>query len=94
MPTAPRAPLQPLNWLLAGALLLSVGANLYLLTPRDRAERTEALAGAARPFQDDDNAEDDDASWTALTEELRQTRHQLSECQAQHLPAEKGPSQR
>ena len=87
MPVTPRVPSQLLTWLLAGALLLSVGANVYLLTPRDRAERTEVVDAQLRTFRDDDNAEEDDASWASLTEELRQTRQQLADCQSQHSPA-------
>ncbi|MBF9235863.1 hypothetical protein I2I05_00495 [Hymenobacter sp. BT683] len=69
-----------LTWVLAGALLLSVGANLYWLTPPYRSERPDVAA--LRTAWDDDDEEEDDASWAALTEELRQARQQLAECQA------------
>ena len=83
MPAPAHLPFRPLTWLLAAALLLSVGANLYLLTPRNRAEGPEVAEAPGRSFWANDNGEDDDTSWAALTEELRQIRHQLAECQAQ-----------
>ncbi|SDY04260.1 hypothetical protein [Hymenobacter psychrophilus] len=84
------APVSPstvslLTWLLAGALVLSVGVNLYCLTPdyqsvrqnRMRAPHTMGL------FDGDDDDEEQDSAWTALHEELRQTRQRLAACQRQ-----------
>lgn len=72
-----------LTWLLAGALVLSVGVNLYCLTPdyqSVRQSRAEA-AGALGFFDDDDDDEEQDSAWTALHDELRQTRQRLAACQ-------------
>lgn len=82
------APVSPsgslLTWLLAGALVLSVGVNLYCLTPEYQSVR-QSRAGAAHSlgfFDDDDDDEGQDSAWTALHDELRQTRLRLTACQS------------
>lgn len=78
-----------LTWLLALALLVSVGVNLYYLTPGYSSARTSSGPGLNRAADDDDDSDDDDdddESWAALTEELRQTRQQLATCQGRALP--------
>lgn len=82
-----------LTWLLAVALLLSLGLNVYYLTPRYRSVRSAAEGSTATVVSlddddDDDQDDDDDTSWAALTEELRQTRLLLAECQGHALPAD------
>ncbi|MCB2406572.1 hypothetical protein [Hymenobacter lucidus] len=72
-------------------LVLSVGLNLYWLfssySATDPAPAPAATARlvshrtAAVDDDDDDDNEEDDTSWLALSEELRQTRRQLAECQ-------------
>ncbi|UOQ53881.1 hypothetical protein [Hymenobacter cellulosivorans] len=74
-----------LAWL--AMLLLSFGLNLYLLLHRTPAPTAPPPASPAQlvsnPDDDDDDTnEEDDASWVALSEELRQTRRQLAECQS------------
>ncbi|WP_157541440.1 hypothetical protein [Hymenobacter aerophilus] len=81
------APVTPtgslLTWLLAGALVLSVGVNLYCLTPdyqsvrQNRADAASALGF----FDDDDDDEEQDSAWTALQDELHRTRQRLAACQ-------------
>jgi hypothetical protein len=72
-----------LTWLLALALLVSVGINLYNLTPDYHSARSSS-ATALNTLSDDDD--DDDESWAALTEELRATRQQLAACQGYITP--------
>lgn len=82
-PVTPTASL--LTWLLAGALVLSVGVNLYCLTPEYQSVR-QSRAGASHTlgfFDDDDDDEGQDSAWTALHDELRQTRLRLMACQSQ-----------
>lgn len=72
MPIRPTSSL--LTWLLGLALLLSLGLNLYWLSPQ-LDPRPYALA------REDEDDEEGDTSWTTLQEELRQARQQLAECQ-------------
>lgn len=93
------APVSPstvslLTWLLAGALVLSVGVNLYCLTPDYQSVRQNRV-GASNTlglFDGDDDDEEQDSAWTTLHEELRQTRQRLAACQrraaAQTAPAD------
>lgn len=74
-----------LTWLLALALLVSVGINVYCLTPGYRSARA-VPASVLNDLDDDDDDNDDDESWAALTEELRATRQQLAACQGQPAP--------
>ncbi|TGE09585.1 hypothetical protein [Hymenobacter fodinae] len=73
-----------LTWLLALALLVSVGVNVYCLTPGYRSARS--VPASVLNDLDDDDDNDDDESWAALTEELRATRQQLAACQGQAAP--------
>ncbi|MBT2557875.1 hypothetical protein J7E24_08770 [Hymenobacter sp. ISL-91] len=81
------APVNPngslLAWLLAGALVLSVGVNLYCLTPEYQSVRQSRTAASHTLgfFDDDDDDEGQDSAWTALHDELRQTRLRLAACQ-------------
>ncbi|SNC76487.1 hypothetical protein SAMN06265337_3411 [Hymenobacter gelipurpurascens] len=85
MPTPARSSSSLLTWLLALALLFSVGLNLYCLTPSYRSARATPSASLNNmtEAEEDDDDDDDDASWAALAEELRQTRQQLAACQGQ-----------
>ncbi|TGE27600.1 hypothetical protein [Hymenobacter metallicola] len=71
-----------LAWL--AVLLLSFGLNVYLLLVPNPVQPVPAAAArlVSNPAADDDDTnEEDDASWVALSEELRQARRQLAECQ-------------
>ncbi|MCB2378453.1 hypothetical protein LGH70_12710 [Hymenobacter sp. BT635] len=78
-----------LAWIVV--LLLSVGLNIYGLAtgyrPRSAAPASSAAtsrfvhSAALEADEDDEDTEEDDTSWLALSEELRQTRRQLAECQ-------------
>ncbi|QNH62482.1 hypothetical protein [Hymenobacter sediminicola] len=87
MDSIPNASPPVMAWIVA--LLLSVGLNVYLLVA-PAAPRQSVSVGTTRMVStsapddnddDDDSNEEDDASWVALSEELRQTRRQLAECQ-------------
>ncbi|SET69727.1 hypothetical protein SAMN04487998_2385 [Hymenobacter actinosclerus] len=83
-PVHSSTPASLLTWLLAGALVLSVGVNLYCLTPDYQSVR-QNRAGAPNTlglFDGDDDDEEQDSAWTALHEELRQTRQRLAACQS------------
>jgi len=74
-----------LPWLLAGALLISGGLNVYCLAPHD----TSPLAGwwVNEPWDDDDDsaATDDYTRPPAqLADELRHTRQLLRQCRQAH----------
>lgn len=70
-------------------LLLSVGLNVYLLlgrgpatSPAPATSPTQLVSHPADDDDDDDDTnEEDDASWIALSEELRETRRELADCQ-------------
>ena len=66
-----------LTWLLALALVLSVGVNLYCLMP-DYQSTGDPAAGRRLALADD---EEQDSAWTLLNEELRHARQQLADCQ-------------
>lgn len=78
-------------------LLLSVGLNVYLVLAYHVGAQpaTSATAPATRLVSslsdddEDDSTEEDDTSWMALSEELRQTRRQLAECQGSHAATAK-----
>ena len=74
-----------LPWLLAVALVLSVGVNLYCLTPDYKSVRDGRVVAPSRLglFDDDDDDEEQDSAWAALHDELRQTRQRLATCQRQ-----------
>lgn len=79
-----------LAWIVV--LLMSVGLNLYWLASSYRTAHSAPATTTApaptrlvnNPADDDDDNEEDDTSWLALSEELRQTRRELAECQANH----------
>ena len=73
-------------WLLALALVLSVGINLYCLTPRYQSLNSPTASQMVQEEDDDedDTDNDNDRSWAVLTEELRETRQQLAACQTHH----------
>lgn len=85
VPASTRPACSLLPWLLALALLLSVGVNVYCLTPGDNTAQSRIGAATAQPVPADDDADDEeqDRTWAALAEELRQTRQQLAACQGQ-----------
>ena len=70
-----------LTWLLALALVLSVGVNLYCLTP-DYPSTGGPAAGRRLALADDEQ----DGAWALLNEELRHARQQLAACQDNGRP--------
>ncbi len=88
MPASARSAGSLFSWLLALTLLLSVGVNVYCLTPGHYAAPGPSASATSRPASADAaKDEEQDRVWAALAEELRQTRQQLAACQGQATPA-------